>query len=136
MMGTQTQWEYCRLSIADAKQHVKGGILGIGGEVQGFGYNSSLTYYSISGETITEKLTTNTEPTNLRPFSTAMGLLGAGGWELVSIQHGNLAATSKGTTPDTTLYWDTISWNCVVAYFKRLVVAGRAVNEPQVRLRK
>lgn len=131
-----TQWEYCRLSISHAKEHVKGSFLGYGGESQGYGYDCSVVYYGASGESINEKLTSNTEATNLKPFSTAMGLLGARGWELVNVQHGNLAATTNGSTPTDNFYWDTLSWNCAVAYFKRPVESGRAVNEPKLILKK
>jgi hypothetical protein len=132
----ETQWEYCRLQISGSKEHKKGAFLGFGGESQGTGYNCSIVFYSVTGESITEKLTVNTEPTDLKPFSTAMGLLGARGWELVNVQHGNLTATATGEGYSTSFHWETISWNCVVAYFKRSVLPNRAVNEPKLVLQR
>jgi hypothetical protein len=133
---SETQWEYCRLQISGAKEHKKGAFLGLGGESQGYGYNCFIVYYSPSGESIIEKLTANTEPTDWKPFSTAMGFLGASEWELVNVQHGNLAATATGEVASRIFHWDILSWDCVVAYFKRSVLPNRAVNEPKFVLQK
>lgn len=66
------------------------------------------------------------------PFTMAMGRLGGAHWELVSVQHGPSV---------TRLVWahggrDTgyLEPDVIVAYFKRPVIAGRAVYEPKIEV--
>jgi len=68
------------------------------------------------------------------PFAKAMGLLGGVGWELVSVQDGKVAISQSGESARFAERWETLSWRNKVAYFKRRVVAGRAVDEPKLVL--
>lgn len=62
------QWEYCRLWIANAKAHKKGAILGLGGQSQGWGYDSGVDYIRGSGDVVSETLTNKDEVCALHPF--------------------------------------------------------------------
>lgn len=61
------------------------------------------------------------------PFSAALGLLGAAGWELVTVQHGAIAPTIPSHAGD-------LRADNIIAYLKRPVVAGRAVDQPTLIL--
>ncbi len=61
------------------------------------------------------------------PFNAALGLLGAAGWELVTVQHGIIAPTIASHAGDLRI-------DNVIAYLKRPVVAGRAVDQPALQL--
>lgn len=61
------------------------------------------------------------------PFTAALGLLGAGGWELVGVQHGVISEQIPSHAGD-------LRSNNVVAYLKRAVLAGRGVSEPALVL--
>ncbi len=56
------------------------------------------------------------------PINDAMGILGAYGWELVTVQHGS-PPTHQG------FGGGVISWTNMVAYFKRPVIAGRPIDD-------
>ncbi len=125
------QWEYCQLVLAKWEKHDKSkGFLK--GTEDAWSYSCNIRYLSPTGEEIFLELArlgfAETLPFN--PFSRAMGLLGAAGWELASVQHGTLVATSTVTD----FHWETLSWGNRVAYFKRPVETGRAVNEPKLVL--
>jgi hypothetical protein len=113
-MVADTSWEFCELGLVQWKDH--------GG--RGWSEHTYVRYYAPDGSDLYQQLAELDRPISFNAFSRAMGLLGAGGWELVSVQHGNcyggeMAYNQCG-----------LIWNNRVAYFKRPVVAGRAVNEP------
>jgi hypothetical protein len=116
-MGQQ-QWEYCQLILWESKQHKAR----FGGE-SGFSYGCELRYHSTSGDIVERRLAELDRVIPTNPFRRAMALLGVAGWELVSVQHGTTAGT---------LYNGRILWDNVVAYFKRPVVPGRAIDEPEL----
>jgi hypothetical protein len=67
-------------------------------------------------------------PVVIDPFNRALGLLGAGGWELVSVQH---ALRSPYDDDDWELH--SLIGNILrdrVAYLKRHAVEGSAVDHP------
>ena len=61
-------------------------------------------------------------------FAKALAQLGARGWELVSVQHGN-AHGGQFKLEAQTLVLDN-----KIAYLKRAVQAGRKVNEPPLEI--
>jgi hypothetical protein len=93
------------------------------------------TYYSVDiiylGATVTSRRIASRDGSDAAPWTTnpwkqAIGLLGLGGWEMVNIQHGDYAGrAAEGST---------LSWNTVVAYFRRPVLANRPINEPKISL--
>lgn len=111
------QWEYCQLIAAGrSEQH---------GE----------TYYSVDlvfmGATVTSRRFASREgpdaaPWTANPWKQAIGMLGLAGWEMVNIQHGDYAGrAAEGST---------LSWNTVVAYFRRPVLPNRPITEPKISL--
>ena len=115
------QWEYCQVNLWEAKEH-KGRF----GKESGFGYDCRLTYFSTGGETVTRVLAQVDQILSTNPFHRVMGLLGLGGWELVTVQHGALeyAVAGVSTLP--------LAWFNAIAYFKRPMAPGRAIDEPQL----
>ncbi len=118
MMSDQ-QWQYCELALDDYKFHEGGFFKGKGG----YGYSCYVRYCGANGD-IKEQLSDLKTITEIDLFGKALGRLGALGWELVSIQH----SPGGGGNGDS-IY---MSFSIRVAYFKRPVVAGRAVNEPKL----
>jgi CheY-like chemotaxis protein len=114
---TPGQWEYCQL-IADGRSELRGE-----------------TYYSVDliymGATLTSRRIASLEgpsaaPWASNPWKQAIGMLGLGGWEMVNIQHGDYAGrAAEGST---------LSWNTVVAYFRRPVLPDRPITEPKITL--
>ena len=101
------------------------------------GYKCGIHYLCQSAEFFHQPLTFQTPITD-DPFDLALGLLGGSGWELVSLQHGNLVITVEGTPGSFAIqekkeYKNTLTENRV-AYLKRPVKDGRAVNEPIINL--
>ncbi len=122
----EQQWEYCQLSVYDRNEHS-----GLFGGKKGRSYDCRVHYFGPAGikhNQLTElgKLVFS-PPVN--PFSEAMGLMGAASWELVSVQHGNVVTeyTGQGIRGEIVHY-------SIVAYFKRPVQPGRAVDEPKLVL--
>lgn len=111
------QWEYCQLIAAGR------------GELRGE------TYYSVDlvymGSTLTSRRIASREgpaaaPWATNPWKQAIGMLGLAGWEMVTIQHGDYAGrAAEGST---------LSWNTVVAYFRRPVLPERPITEPKISL--
>jgi CheY-like chemotaxis protein len=111
------QWEYCQL-IAAGRSEVKGE-----------------TYYSVDlifmGGTITSRRIASIDgpaaaPWTSNPWKQAIGMLGLAGWEMVSIQHGDYAGRAAENS--------TLSWNTIVAYFRRPVLPNRPITEPKISL--
>ena len=129
---TDDKWEYCILNLLDHKAlSKKKGLLST--ETVGYGYNCTVVYVDASGISMLQRLSDLETPSEFNPFVRAMGLLGGFGWELVSVQYGNLAFSFGGFSKEE-YRWDTLSQGNRVAYFKRRVLSGRAVNEPKLEL--
>lgn len=124
---SEQKWEYCELGLDGSKQHKPG----VFGGKEGWSYDCHIRYYATSGSTFLQ-LATPDDVLPFNPFVKAMSLLGSYGWELVSVQHGNVETHTAG--------WPTkevdghIVWSRKVAYFKRPMVTGRAVDEPKLAL--
>ena len=110
----EQQWEYCALYIYswDVKNKKYFANLGI----RYFG--DAGNYYDLAA-----KKGPHAKGYDYNPWSRALGELGAAGWELVSVQHGNKRAgtSSKGLILDH-----------AVAYFKRPIQPGRPIDEPKL----
>jgi len=114
---TTGQWEYCQL-IAAGRTETRGE-----------------TYYSVDlvymGATVTSRRIASRDgsaaaPWTTNPWKQAIGMLGLAGWEMVNIQHGDYAGRAAENS--------TLSWNTVVAYFRRPVLPDRPTTEPKISL--
>ncbi len=112
------EWEYCQLWLIESREDKN---------KQGWNYNCGIQYNSGATQ-ISRQLATLDSILTYGAFGKAMGLLGAAGWELVSVQHGNKYG---GQIP---YQQHGLIWDNRVAYFKRPVVPGRAVDEPKLVL--
>ena len=110
----EKQWEYCMLAIKEWKRSKVGGR-------EGWTHDCWVVYQGPAYTKIHQLSELDKEIFDFNPFSRAMGLLGAAGWELITMQH--------GYGPDNSLRLDN-----KIAYFKRPVVEGRAVEEPPLVL--
>lgn len=115
--GWTGQWEYCQV-IAAGRAEVRGETY----------YNVDLVYF---GATVTSRRIASVEgpaaaPWTTNPWKQVIGLLGLGGWEMVNIQHGDYAGRAAENS--------TLSWNTVVAYFRRPVLPNRPITEPKLNL--
>lgn len=122
-MTGERRWEYCELGLGSSREHKPG----IFGGKQGRSYDCYIRYHTPE-EPIFQMLAQLDEPIPYNPFSKAIGLLGLAGWELVSVQHGNSYGGQSSRNEDAIL------WNNQIAYFKRPVIPGRAINEPKLDL--
>lgn len=107
-----TAWEYCELGLWGFPDDE--GVL-----LSGPGWHScdcSIRYYTVDG--VVRRQLAEGRPLSIDPFPKAMALLGAAGWELVSVQHDSVEVQYL--------------FGRKIAYFKRPVVAGRAINEPEL----
>jgi hypothetical protein len=119
------QWEYCRLWIYGS-QGVSKGLFGSDPNL--YGYACDILYVSTgSSKGDSYALARLDKPLNFNPFLRAIGLLGAAGWELVSIQHG----TNNSIGGE---YEGSIIWDKCIAYFKRPSIPGRPVSEPKLSI--
>lgn len=100
------QWEYCILNISLSAFLQR---------------DFSVTYISINGESRTKRLFNDLRKATPDMFNTAFGLLGATGWELVSVQNG--WSSFGGIKKDE-----------IVAYFKRPFLEGRNIEEQDIIL--
>lgn len=123
------QWEYCELRLYSSKSHVTKGRHA----KQRWSYECKLRYYAPQGQMIRVPLSTLEEPIDFHPFGRAIGLLGARGWELVSTQYGSAVGPDLDA-PGSMREGGYIRWDNRVAFFKRPVVEGRAVDEPKLQL--
>ena len=113
----EQQWEYCELFLGKLEEKKK---------KKGFMCDCYIRYYSLTGQEIYQQLATLEDFTPYNPFTKAMGLLGGAGWELVSVQYGNKSGLEINE--------DALIRSNQAAYFKRPVVAERAVDEPKLSL--
>jgi hypothetical protein len=116
----EPRWEFCQLFLDGRWEH----------KLQWY-YDLTISYIGDSG--VVDEVLASTDPRNSRPFpenpwNIAMGKLGALGWELVAVQHSDRAVRSTQAQE----FGISNSW--AIAYFKRKVRSGRAVNEPKLVL--
>jgi hypothetical protein len=117
MMATEQQWEYCQL-------HLEGWRCDKGK----WYYDLLIRYFGPQHafRRLSESQGKGAKAWAYNPWERALGLLGLAGWEMVHVQHGVYILNMGGggqLLPD----------NCV-AYFKRPVLAGRGVREPELQL--
>ena len=119
------QWEYCQLWLNNAEEVTPGFRDKWTG---GMGYSCHICYCSSAGQEIRHALSwvKAKPPIGFNPFLKTMALLGIFGWELISVQHGNASHATGVSQP--------LMDSDMVAYFKRPVVPGRAVDEPKLVL--
>lgn len=120
-MATEEQWEYCQLILGEWR-YDKG--------KKAWYYDLSIRYFGPrhAFRTLSESQGKGAKPWPYNPWEMALGLLGLGGWEMVTIQHGLHVVVGAGVTSGS-LRWDNSS-----AYFKRPVLAGRRIDEPELQL--
>lgn len=109
---TVERWEFCQLVFAGATE-------------QDSRWWSDLTIYYI-GEPNRSAVLSSSDAASGKSWATASGpwrgalaAIGRAGWELVSVQHGG---------------GDALHATDAIAYFKRPVQAGRAVNSPEITI--
>ena len=129
---TEQKWEYCELRLINSKQHYKEGTLFKAPEHFGWSYDCSIRYYGPDGNIVFRRLAELENILSINPFFKATGLLGGSGWEMVSMQHGNVYGGGGS------VQWDKGNYALVldnkVAFFKRSVTPGRGVAEPQLEI--
>ena len=126
---TDQTWEYCELGLGSwEKKEIGKGAFKPKETI--FVYDCYIRYYKPGGGEIFLSLAKLDAPLDYNPFSKAMGFLGANGWELVSVQHGNKYGGGGQMGWSSSEY--AIGWDNRVAYFKRPIVKGRAVDEPKI----
>jgi hypothetical protein len=111
---TEQLWEYCELHLYDSQRRDGAWF-----------YSLAIRYHSEHGRlrVLSTMDRQDSHGWAVNPWAKAMGLLGQAGWELVSVQHGNLEAEHKA-----------LLRNEAVAYFKRPVQPGRGIDEPALVL--
>jgi hypothetical protein len=118
----ESRWEFCQLFLDGRWEH----------KLQWY-YDLRIVY--ISDGTVIEEELASTDPRTSRafaenPWNLAMGKLGAFGWDLVAVQHSDRASRSTAAQEFG------ISGSWAIAYFKRRIRTGRAVNEPRLSLER
>ncbi len=111
-------WEYCELCLRGREEHKRGR------DLLGISYNCWIDFMGPDGN-VKRYILAEVGRDRILPFNPwrkALGLLGGMGWEVVSVQHGN---RGRGQS-------DTLAWHNRVAHLKRVVVPGRAVDEPYI----
>jgi hypothetical protein len=122
------KWEYCELGLSNSKKH--GG--GLFGGPERWSYDCWANFCGPDGHIKHYQLADIELPLPFNPWRKALALLGAAGWELVSVQLGNLAMSLGHLGHE--YKWDTLSWSNKIAYLKRPVMSGRPVDEPLLSL--
>ena len=118
----EQNWEYCELRLTDVREH-DGSFLSLPGK--GVSFDCFIRYYVFDGKQIDIQLAQIGKILTYNPFVKAMAFLGINGWELVSLQIGNKGG---GYTVESLILTSR------VAFFKRPIVVGRKVNEPELKL--
>ena len=114
-MSADSGWEYCQLILFDSDVSRESGRWELGIRYMGGG---SQMLSKIKGD-LGRDWAHN-------PWEQAIYQLGVGGWELVSVQHANIAGDMGGGGD--------LSQGQIVAYFKRHIQPGRAISEPALEL--
>ena len=118
------QWEYCALVSHASVDHERQA-----------GWTCRVSYFTSDG-VITRLVK---DPHTLEPtdsFERAMAELGAGGWELVSLQH-QLVSEHLRIPHEQYLASVQVGYSFSpfgVAYFKRAIEPGRAIDEPHISI--
>ena len=112
----EQNWEYCELRLEGL--FPEGGKFF--GEATGSSFNCSIRYYAPDGKNIYVELSRKGNALTYNPFFRAMAFLGTNGWELVSAQVANMSDSS-------------LFFGQRVAILKRPIIAGRKVNEPELK---
>ena len=110
MQGDSVQWEFCTLELLSRTAIRRNRR----------GYNCNLVFCRADGGRTHYTMAKEQDRIRVNPFLRTMAALGVAGWELVSVQHG--CTDSQG-----------LNWDVGVAYFKRPVLAGRAIDEPTLQ---
>lgn len=112
------QWEYCSVSLAEHE-----------GVTPKHEFNCRVRYLASDSETIEHQFTKLGSSVPFFPLTAVIRLLGEGGWELVSVQH---ATYHRPLDPRnaSTGWWISSFTGEAMAYFKRPMLPGRAINEP------
>lgn len=109
------QWEYCQLLL-----------LGVERGDQAWRYQLAIRYLGSRSQTLSRLKGERARDWDVNPWELAMAQLGVAGWELVTVQHANVSGDMGGGGE--------IGYSEVVAYFKRVIQSGRAIDEPELAL--
>lgn len=115
MAADNLMWEHCQLLL-----------LGVEGKGDKTRYRLGIRYFGAGSRMLSVLKGDGARDWDFSPWEKAIGELGRAGWELVAIQHANVAGDMGGGGE--------IGHNQVVAYFKRIVVPGREVDDPPLDL--
>lgn len=126
MIDEKTLWEYCQIysdAFRKSEQKFVGGIRLLDPQ-----YTLKITYIATTGEVNEETLVKEESGFTQNPFHIALGLLAGAGWELMSVQHGNLEGGTFQYLHDVLIPENAIAW------LKRPALPGRPVNSPEISL--
>jgi hypothetical protein len=129
------QWEHCQLVLLGVTipQRPAAGPDDPSDPVETH-YHVQVVYMGPDGTYVERRLATLDQTLDDNPFYRVIGLLGGAGWELVSMEARHDYAWTDDLGKVVVPYhagWRPVSRT---AYFKRPVVAGRGVDEPQLTL--
>ena len=117
MAGEDPTWEHCQLLL-----------LGVEGKGDRSRYHLGIRYFGTGSRMLSILKGDGARDWGFNPWEKAIGELGRSGWELVTVQHANVTGDMGGGGE--------IGHNQVVAYFKRVAVAGRDVDDPPLDLER
>lgn len=118
MLGVK--WEYCRVNLGENE-----------GSAGNLSFDCRVSYFASVSQTIEHQFTRLGFPVSFFPLTAVIRLLGEGGWELVSVQH---ATYHKPLDPQNAAegWWISEFRGQAMAYFKRPVQSGRAIDKPSL----
>lgn len=121
-----SQWEYCvvRLVAAVVRNVAPDGS-------PETSYECGLEYIGFDGKQTYRSLASLERRLQYNPFEKALGVLGGAGWELVSVQHG-IVPFDDSRIDGMPIGGTVRAADNAIAYLKRPVEAGRAVDEPKL----
>lgn len=124
---SKQQWEYCvvRLLAAVVRNVAADGSTEIS-------YECNLQYIGSDGTSSSRKLAGLERRLQYNPFEKALGVLGGAGWELVSVQHGIIPFGDAQKIDGVPIGGTVRAADNAIAYLKRSVMAGQAVDEPKL----
>lgn len=112
------QWEYCSITLGENK-----------GVPPNMSFNCNVSYFAPTDERIEHQFTRLDTPVPFFPLTAAIRLLGERGWELVSVQHATYQRPHDPRNAATGM-WISGFIGQAIAYLKRPILPGRAINEP------
>jgi|SRR5579884_319238 len=120
-MISDVQWEYCRVS---AMEHE-------GATREEISFDCQVEYFAAADKTIEHQFTRLGIPVPFNTLTEVIRLLGERGWEMVSVQH---LTYQRPLDPENPLanWWMSGIMGEAMAYFKRPVRFGRAIDEPRL----